>query len=98
MSRMCEITGKKPQSGHNVSHSNIKSKRRFLVNLNRVSLESLALKKRFKLRIASSTLRTIDKYGGLDQFLISSSSRSLTEKAIKIKKQISKKQTLVSSS
>ena len=98
MSRMCEITGKKPQSGHNVSHSNIKSKRRFLANLNRVSLESLALKKRFKLRIASSTLRTIDKYGGLDQFLISSSSRSLTEKAIKIKKQISKKQTLVSSS
>lgn len=90
MSRSCDITGKKHQTGHHVSHSNIKSKRRFLVNLNSVTLFSESLKRKFRFRIASSTLRTIDKHGGLDQYLSKTSSRSLTEKALKIKKQIEK--------
>ena len=64
MSRACEITGKKHQTGHNVSHSNIKTKRRFMVNLNNVTLFSESLKRKFRFRIASSTLRTIDKHGG----------------------------------
>ena len=91
MSRACELTGKKHQTGHNVSHSNIKTKRRFMVNLNNVTLFSESLNKKFRFRIASSTLRTIDKHGGLDQYLDKTSSRSLTDKALKIKKQIEKK-------
>ena len=90
MSRACEITGKKHQTGHNVSHSNIKTKRRFMVNLNNVTLFSESLKRKFRFRIASSTLRTIDKHGGLDQFLNNTSSRLLTDKASKLKKQIEK--------
>ena len=90
MSRACEITGKKHQTGHNVSHSNIKTKRRFMVNLNNVTLFSESLKKKFRFRIASSTLRTIDKNGGLDQYLNKTSSRLLTDKALKLKKQIEK--------
>lgn len=90
MSRACEITGKKHQTGHNVSHSNIKTKRRFMVNLNKVTLFSESLKRKFRFRIASSTLRTIDKHGGIDQFLNNTSSRLLTDKALKLKKQIEK--------
>jgi large subunit ribosomal protein L28 len=90
MSRACEITGKKHQTGHNVSHSNIKTKRRFMVNLNSVTLFSESLKRKFRFRIASSTLRTIDKHGGIDQFLNNTSSRLLTDKALKLKKQIEK--------
>ncbi|MDA8668316.1 50S ribosomal protein L28 [Alphaproteobacteria bacterium] len=90
MSRACEITGKKHQTGHNVSHSNIKTKRRFMVNLNSVTLFSETLKRKFRFRIASSTLRTIDKHGGIDQYLNNTSSRLLTDKALKLKKQIEK--------
>jgi large subunit ribosomal protein L28 len=90
MSRACEITGKKHQTGHNVSHSNIKTKRRFMVNLNSVTLFSDTLKRKFRFRIASSTLRTIDKHGGIDQYLNNTSSRLLTDKALKLKKQIEK--------
>ena len=61
-----------------------------MVNLNSVTLFSESLKRKFKMRIASSTLRTIDKHGGLDQYLNKISSRSLTDKALKIKKQIEK--------
>ena len=90
MSRSCNLTGKIHQTGHNVSHSNIKSKRRFMVNLNKVTLRSDVLNKNFRLRIASSTLRTVDKYGGLDGFLSKMNSRKLTDKASKIKKLIEK--------
>ena len=90
MSRSCDLTGKIHQPGHNVSHSNIKSKRRFMVNLNKVTLRSDVLNKNFRLRIASSTLRTVDKYGGLDGFLSKMNSRKLTDKASKIKKLIEK--------
>lgn len=61
-----------------------------MVNLNSVTLFSESLQRKFRLRIASSTLRTIDKHGGLDQYLNKTSSRSLTDKALKIKKQIEK--------
>ncbi|MDA1284299.1 MAG: 50S ribosomal protein L28 [Proteobacteria bacterium] len=90
MSRSCDLTGKIHQTGHNVSHSNIKSKRRFMVNLNKVTLRSDVLNKNFRLRIAASTLRTVDKYGGLDGFLSKMNSRKLTDKATKIKKLIEK--------
>ena len=61
-----------------------------MVNLNSVTLFSESLKRKYKMRIASSTLRTIDKHGGLDKYLNKTSSRSLTDKALKIKKQIEK--------
>ena len=61
-----------------------------MINLNSVTLFSESLKRKFRMRIASSTLRTIDKHGGLDQYLSKASSRSLTDKALKIKKQIEK--------
>ena len=61
-----------------------------MVNLNNVTLFSEILQRKFRVRIASSTLRTIDKHGGLDQYLNKTSSRSLTDKALKIKKQIEK--------
>ena len=90
MSRSCDLTGKIHQTGHNVSHSNIKTKRRFMVNLNKVTLRSDVLNKNFRLRVAASTLRTVDKHGGLDAFLAKMSTRKLTDKASKIKKLIEK--------
>ena len=90
MSRSCDLTGKIHQTGHHVSHSNIKTKRRFMVNLNKVTLKSDILNRKFRFRIASSTLKTVDKYGGLDSFLSKMSSRKLTDKASKIKKLIEK--------
>lgn len=97
MSRSCELTGKIHQTGHNVSHSNIKTKRRFMVNLNRVTLRSEILNKNFRFRIAASTLRTVDKHGSLDAFLKKMSTRNLTDKAIKIKKMIEKNVSVLAS-
>ncbi len=67
MSRRCEITGKSVQVGHRVSHSNIKTKHRFLPNLQKKRFWSDAMKKFVSLKVSASTIRTIDKIG-LDQF------------------------------
>ena len=91
MSRRCELTGVGPMVGHNVSHSNIKSKRRFLPNLAPVSLQSDALGQTFKLRITNAALRTIDFRGGLDPFLLKASDEQLSPRALKIKKQVKAK-------
>ena len=69
MSRRCDLTGKGPLVGHKVSHSNIKTKRRFLPNLVNVTLRSDALGRAFKLRISANALKTVDHRGGLDAFL-----------------------------
>ena len=69
MSRVCELTGKGPMVGNNVSHANNKTKRRFLPNLQDVTLSSDELGRSFKLRICSAALRTVDHRGGLDAFL-----------------------------
>lgn len=79
-------------SGHNVSHSNIKTKRRFEVNLCNVTLASDSLGQSFKMRIAAKTLRTVDFKGGLDGFLMGTKNAKLTDKAKKIKKALLKKQ------
>lgn len=86
MSRRCELTGKGPMSGHRVSHSNIKSKRRYLPNLNVVTLQSETLGQSFRFRIAASALRTVDHRGGLDAFLIKARDAELSEKALKVKR------------
>ena len=92
MSRRCDLLDTGPMSGHNVSHSNIKTNRRFNVNLCNVSLSSDALGQRFKMRIAAKTLRTVDFKGGLDGFLLGTKNHKLTDKAKKIKKQVVKAQ------
>ncbi|HYG27771.1 MAG TPA: 50S ribosomal protein L28 [Caulobacteraceae bacterium] len=91
MSRRCELTGVGPMVGHNVSHSNIKSKRRFLPNLAPASLQSEALGQTFKLRITNAALRTLDFRGGLDAFLLKASDEQLSPRALKIKRQLKAK-------
>ena len=93
MSRQCELTGVKPMTGHNVSHSQVKTKRRFLPNLVNVSLRSETLGRKFKLRIATKALRTVDKLGGLDEYLASVKEEILSSRALKIKRDIEKKAT-----
>ncbi|MFL2769557.1 MAG: 50S ribosomal protein L28 [Rhodospirillaceae bacterium] len=88
MSRRCSISGKGVLTGNNVSHAHNKTRRRFLPNLQAVSLFSEVLEKPVKLRVAASTLRTIEKRGGLDAFLLSSPDRDLADEAIKLKRQI----------
>ena len=70
MSRQCELTGKRAQVGHKVSHSNIKTKRRFLPNLLNVTLISDALGRSVKLRVSANALKTVDHRGGLDAFFL----------------------------
>jgi len=88
MSRRCELTGKGVLTGNNVSHSNIKTRRRYLPNLNDVTLESEALGRAFSFRIAASTLRTVDHRGGLDAFLAKARDGDLSPKALKVKKDV----------
>jgi large subunit ribosomal protein L28 len=90
MSRVCELTGKGPMSGHNVSHANNKTKRRFLPNLNEVTLTSDALGRSYKLRISAAALRSVDHRGGLDAFLAKARDEELSTKALKIKRDLAK--------
>ncbi len=92
MSRRCELTGKGPMVGNNVSHANNRTKRRFLPNLNDVSLMSEALGRTVKLRISSSALRSVDHRGGLDAFLAKARDADLSANALKIKREIEKAQ------
>ena len=92
MSRVCELTGKGPMTGNNVSHANNKTRRRFLPNLNDVTLISDVLDQSFKLRISASALRTVDHRGGLDAFLAKAKDAELSPRALKIKKDIEKAQ------
>ena len=91
MSRKCELTGKSAMSGNNVSHAKNRTKRKFLPNLNNVSLTSESLGRNFQLRISASALRTINKVGGLDPFLKKSTGNDLSVNALRIKKDIEKK-------
>src|SRR4051812_48424216 len=91
MSRRCELTGKGPLVGHKVSHSNIKTKRRFLPNLINVTLMSDALGRSVKLRISANALKSVDRRGGLDAFLIKAKADDLSRRALDIKRQVQKK-------
>ena len=91
MARECELSGVKPIVGHTISHSNIKTKRRFLPNLVNVTLRSEALDRAFPFRIAAKTLRSVDKLGGLDAYLAKAKEEKLSAKALKIKRDIAKK-------
>lgn len=92
MSRVCELTGKGPMTGNTISHANNKSRRRFLPNLNEVTLISDVLGQSFKLRISAAALRTVDHRGGLDAFMAKAKDTELSTNALKIKKEIAKAQ------
>ena len=91
MSRVCELTGKAVLSGNLVSHSNRKTRTRFLPNLQRVTLISDALGRSVRLRVAASTLRTVEVRGGLDAFLAKARDADLSKGALAIKRDIEKK-------
>ena len=92
MSRVCELTGKGPMSGNTVSHANNKSRRRFLPNLNEVTMISDVLGQSFKLRVSAAALRSVDHRGGLDAYLAKAKVEELSTNAQKIKKDITKAQ------
>lgn len=92
MSRVCELTGKGPMTGNTVSHANNKSRRRFLPNLNEVTLISDVLGQSFKFRVTAAALRSVDHRGGLDAFLAKARDEELSANALKIKKEIAKAQ------
>tara|TARA_Y100000590_G_C15279132_1_gene848089 strand:+ start:153 stop:428 length:276 start_codon:yes stop_codon:yes gene_type:complete len=84
----CELTGKTFQTGNNVSHAKNRTKRRFLPNLQKISFISDKLGRRIQLKVAASTIRSVEKIGGLDEFLIKTPSSKLPAKAKKLKKTI----------
>ncbi|ROU01094.1 50S ribosomal protein L28 [Histidinibacterium lentulum] len=90
MSRRCELTGKGPVSGNNVSHAHNKTRRRYLPNLQDVSLQSEVLGRTFKFRVSSAALRTVDHRGGLDAYLARAKEDELSPAALKVKKEIAK--------
>jgi large subunit ribosomal protein L28 len=91
MSRRCELTGKGAQVGHKVSHSNIKTKRRFLPNLLNVTMISDALGRSVRLRVSANALKSVDHRGGLDAYLKKARDAELSPRALDLKRQIAKK-------
>ncbi len=91
MAASCALTGKKVQYGHNVSHSMRATNRRFEPNIQKVTFSSAALGREIRLRVAARTLRTVQKKGGLDAFLLATRDDRLMPGAVKLKKQIKKK-------
>ena len=91
MSRRCELTGKGVLVGHKVSHSNIKTKRRFLPNLVNVTMQSETLKQNVRLRVSTNALKSVDHNGGLDAYLMKARDGNLSSRALLLKKKIKKK-------
>jgi len=92
MSRVCELTGKRVMTGNNVSHAHNKTRRRFLPNIQETGLWSETLGKLVRVKVATSTIRTIEHKGGLDRFLLDSRAATLTPVAAKLKAQVKKAQ------
>ncbi|MEP2943110.1 MAG: 50S ribosomal protein L28 [Hyphomicrobiales bacterium] len=91
MARRCELTGKAVMSGNNVSHAKNRTRRRFLPNLNNVTLMSEALEQKVFLKISASALRTVEHRGGLDAFLLKAKEAELSDRAKLIKRQLERK-------
>jgi large subunit ribosomal protein L28 len=94
MSRRCELTGKAVLTGNRVSHSNRKTRRRFLPNLVNVTLASDVLKRSVKLRISANALKSVDHRGGLDAFLVKARVDELSPKAAELKRAVEKAQAV----
>ncbi|MEA1942369.1 MAG: 50S ribosomal protein L28 [Pseudomonadota bacterium] len=93
MARRCELTGTGVMTGNNVSHAQNKTRRRFLPNLCDVTLASEKLGRSFKLRIAAKALRSVDHVGGLDAYLLKARDEGLSDRALKIKRDLKKAMT-----
>ena len=90
MSRICELTGKGRQVGHNVSHANNKTKKVFLPNLQNVTLISEKLDRSFKFRVSTQGLRSVEHNGGLDNWLLKTKDDKLSSNALKVKRELKK--------
>ena len=90
MSRICELTGKGRQVGHNVSHANNKTKRVFLPNLHNVTLMSEKLDRSIKFRVSTHGVRSVEHVGGLDNWLVKTSDEKLSTSAQKVKRELAK--------
>jgi len=93
MPKKCELTGKSPLKGHNVSHANNKTKRRFLPNLKKVKFTSEILKRSLKLNVSNAAVRSVDKKGTFDLFLKTAKSQNLSSRLKKMKKTLLAKST-----
>jgi large subunit ribosomal protein L28 len=90
VARRCQLTGKEPQFGHNVSHSNRKTNRRFDPNLQKARLYSNALRRNIPLRVTTRALRTVSRAGGLDAYLLRSDDAKLAPEGLRLKRQVKK--------
>jgi large subunit ribosomal protein L28 len=88
MAKRCQLTGKGVMSGNNVSHANNRTRRRFLPNLQNTSMLSEALNRKVSLRVSTGAMRTVEKHGGLDAFLLQARNKELAEEAQKLKREI----------
>lgn len=88
MSRHCDLTGRGPRAGHNVSHSNRKTNRTFVPNLQRVTLYSDALRRKVPLRVSTRALRSVQRSGGLDAWLLASRDAELGEEGLRLKRRV----------
>ena len=90
MARVCQVTGKRPMVGNNVSHANNKTKRVFLPNLQNVTLMSEKLDRSFKFRVSTQGLRSVEHNGGLDNWLLKTGDEKLSTNALKVKRELKK--------
>ena len=92
MTKKCELTGKRPLKGHNVSHANNKTKRKFNPNIKKIKFKSDILKKNITFKVSNAALRTVDFKGGIDKFLKSAKAFRLSKKAKKYRSKIALKE------
>ena len=90
MARRCQLTGTDPMFGHNVSHSNVKTNRRFEPNIQKATFKSEALRRKVSLRITTRALRSISRAGGLDAYLLRTSDTKLAPEGLRLKHQVKK--------
>jgi large subunit ribosomal protein L28 len=90
MARRCELTGIGPQSGHNVSHSNRRTKRVFSPNLQKASLYSNVLHASVPLRITTRALRSVQRHGGIDAYLLATADARLAPEGLRLKRRLKK--------
>ncbi len=90
MARRCELTGKDPLFGHNVSHSNVKTNRRFNPNLQNVTFHSEALRTPVRMRVTTRALRTVQRHGGIDRFLLATDDARLAPEGLRVKRRVRK--------
>ena len=88
MAKRCQLTGKGVMTGNNVSHANNRTRRRFLPNLQNTSLQSETLNRKINFRLSTSAMRTVEKHGGLDAFLLQTRNSKLTDEARQLKREI----------